>query len=335
MRLRNCGFIPRVHWRKVSLIGVGLLGGSLGLALRRDGLADEIVGFVRRSAAALEAEQAGAVHRATLDLADAVAGADLVVLCTPLGQMKPIVRQMLPHLQRGAVVTDVGSVKACVVRELERPLLRRGVRLVASHPMAGSERAGVRAARADLFADAFCVVTPTARTDRSALSAVEELWRSVGSRVLRMDAAAHDLAASRSSHLPHAVACAVAHWVLDPSQPPEVGLLCAGGFRDTSRVASSSPEMWRDIALANGRNLARQLGGLAKSLQELEALVTAGDAVGLEAFYRAAKERRDAWLAGIAAPAVAEAKESASVPQQSTARRPSNRRPPRRVRGAT
>jgi prephenate dehydrogenase len=285
-----------VHWPKVTLIGVGLLGGSLGLALRQRRLAGEVVGFVRRLASVAEVELSGAVDRATLDLADAVRGADLVVLCTPLGQMKPLVREMLPYLKRGAVVTDVGSVKGSVVRELEPLLARVGAHLVASHPMAGSEKAGVGAARADLFESAACVVTPTPRTSQAALRKVEGLWRAVGSRVLRLGAAAHDRAVSRSSHLPHAVAAAVANWVLAPGQAAEVALLCAGGFRDTSRIASSSPEMWRDIALANRKNLSRQLAGLGKSLKQLQRCLETGDAAGIEAFYRTAKERRDAWV---------------------------------------
>jgi prephenate dehydrogenase len=302
-RLAVCRLIAAVHWPKVSLIGVGLLGGSLGLALRQRRLAGEVVGFARRSASVGEAERSGAVDRATLDLADAVRDADLIVLCTPLGQMAPLARAMLPHLKRGVVVTDVGSVKGSVVRELERLLARVGARLVAGHPMAGSEKAGVGAARADLFENAVCVLTPTPRTHAASLRKVEQLWRAVGSRVLRMEAAAHDRAVSRSSHLPHAVAAAVAHWVLDPGQADEVALLCAGGFRDTSRIASSSPEMWRDIALSNRKNLSRQLAGLAKSLVQLQQALDAGDAARVEAFYRTAKQRRDAWVAKSAPPA--------------------------------
>lgn len=279
------------------MIGVGLLGGSLGLALRQRHLAEEVVGFVRRAASVAECERSGAVSRATLDLADAVRGAQLIVLCTPLGQMQPLVKAMLPHLRRGVVVTDVGSTKGNVVRELE-PLLRRvGAHLVASHPMAGSEKAGVGAARADLFEKAVCVVTPTARTQPAAQRKVEALWRAVGGRVLRMNAAAHDRAVARSSHLPHAVASAVAHWVLDPRQPAAVAQLCAGGFRDTSRVASSSPEMWRDIAWSNRKDLARELAGLTQSLTELQRCLAIGDRAGVESFYRQAKQRRDAWLA--------------------------------------
>lgn len=297
MPVAHSGLIPGVHWPKVTLIGVGLLGGSLGLALRQRRLAGEVVGFVRRRASRSECQRSGAVSRATLDLAEAVREADLVVLCTPLGQMAPLTRAMLPSLKHGAIVTDVGSVKGSVVRELEPMLARAGAQLVASHPMAGSEKTGVAAARADLFEGAVCVVTPTPRTQPAALRRVEQLWRAVGSRVLRMEATAHDAAVARSSHLPHAVATAVAHWVLAPGQADEVAQLCAGGFRDTTRIASSSTEMWRDIGLANRRQLARELAGLAGSLLKLRKLVAAGDADALLEFYATARTRREAWLA--------------------------------------
>jgi prephenate dehydrogenase len=287
-----------VHWRKVTLIGVGLLGGSLGLAMRQRGLADEVVGFVRRAASVTEADRCGAVSRGTLDLAEAVAGADLLVFCTPLAQMRPLAEAMRPHLNRGALVTDVGSVKGSVVRELEGLFARAGARFVGSHPMAGSEKTGVTAARADLFEGAACVVTPTARTQPAALRAVESLWRALGGRVLRLNPAAHDRAVARSSHLPHAVASALAHRVLDPRQPAEVARLCAGGFRDTTRIASSSPEMWRDIGLANRRNLAEELRALAATLERLGKVLDAGDAEALEEFYSASRARRESWRAG-------------------------------------
>lgn len=297
--------IRRVHWAKVSLIGVGLLGGSLGLALRQRGLAKEVTGFVRRAASLAECEASGVVNRATLDLADATRCADLIVFCTPLGQMTGLARAMLPQLKRGAVVTDVGSVKAAVVRGLEPLFARVGAHFVGSHPMAGSEKMGVAAARADLFQDAVCVVTPTARTRPAALRRVESLWREVGCRVLRMDAGSHDRAVARASHLPHAVASALAHRVLDPRQPDAVARLCAGGFRDTTRIALSSPEMWRDIGLSNRRHLARELRGLKDTLAELADAIEAGDASALLKFHETARARRLAWAAANGKPAPA------------------------------
>jgi prephenate dehydrogenase len=248
-----------VHWNRITLIGVGLLGGSLGLVLKRRHLAGSVVGYVRRAASVRECERAGAVDLATLDLAQAVTGAELAVLCTPLAQMRSLVQQMLPALKRDAIVTDVGSVKGSVVRELESLVGKAGAYFVGSHPMAGAEKTGVAAARADLFENAVCVTTPTAKTNRAALRKVEELWTSIGCRVLRLAPEVHDELVSRSSHLPHVVAAGLANLVLRPGAPGAQAMLCANGFRDTTRIASGSPEMWRDIALANRKNLGRAM----------------------------------------------------------------------------
>ena len=177
---------PAVHWKKVTLIGVGLLGGSLGLALKRRRLADSVTGFVRRAASVVECEGLGAVHQATRDLRRAVADAELIVLCTPIGRMRPLVTQMLPVLAPGTILTDVGSVKGSVVRDLESLAAQAGAHFVGSHPMAGSEKTGVAAARADLFADAVCVITPTRNSHPGAVRKVEQLWKSVGARLLRL-----------------------------------------------------------------------------------------------------------------------------------------------------
>jgi prephenate dehydrogenase len=209
-----------VRWKKISLIGVGLLGGSLGLALKKRRLAHSVVGFVRRAASIAECKRAGAVDHATLDLMEAAEGADLVVLCTPIAQMRPLVERMLPALKRGVIVTDVGSVKARVVTDVESLVSRAGAHFVGSHPMAGAEKTGVSAARADLFADAVCVVTPSAKSNPAAVRKVEQLWKSVGGRLLRLTPGTHDELVSRSSHLPHVVAAGLANLVLNPRHRP-------------------------------------------------------------------------------------------------------------------
>ena len=284
-----------MHWRKVTLVGVGLLGGSLGLALRRRGLADSIVGYVRRSASIPECRECGAVDVATCDLLEAVAGAQLVVLCTPLGEMTGLAEQMSPVLKRGAIVTDVGSVKGSVVSQVGRIIARVGAHFVGSHPMAGSEKTGVAAAREDLFANAVTVVTPTPSTHPAALRRVGQLWKSVGSRVLKLSPAIHDELVSRSSHLPHLLAAALANFVLSPRFPNDQAALCANGFRDTTRIASGSPVMWRDISVGNGRQIARALRSLIKELQRLEGLIQQGDSAAIEALLCQAKQRRDDW----------------------------------------
>jgi prephenate dehydrogenase len=284
-----------VQFRKITIIGVGLLGGSIGLAVKRRRLAREVAGFVRRRASLRDCEKAGAVDYATTDLLAAVSNADLVILCTPLAQMRSLAEQFRPALKRGAVVTDVGSVKAGVLRELESLVQKSGGHFVGSHPMAGAEKTGVAAARADLFENAVCVVTPTGKTSKAAQRKVSRFWKSVGSRVLELPAETHDALVSRSSHLPHTVAASLANLVLNPANPKHQSALCATGFRDTTRIASGSPEMWRDIALSNRKNLAKSLGAFISELQKFQRTLKNADAKAISKFFETAKSRRDNW----------------------------------------
>ncbi len=284
-----------VHWQKITLVGVGLLGGSLGLAIKERKLASKVDGLVRRSASIAECEKLGVVDHATRDLTRAVEGADLVVLCTPIGRMTELAKEMLPALKKGAIVTDVGSVKGGVVAELEPMIAKAGGHFVGSHPMAGGEKMGVSAARADLFVNSLCIVTPSHNSDAEIVERVGEFWKAVGMRLITMSPGAHDDLVSRSSHLPHVVAAELANYVLSPVHPKEQALVCANGFRDTTRIASGSPEMWRDIALANRENLSRVLGVFIEDLQEFRLALESGDKKAIEEFFEKAKQRRDKW----------------------------------------
>jgi prephenate dehydrogenase len=288
--------------RKLAVIGVGLLGGSVGLAVRERRLARRVEGYVRRRESVAECERAGAVDRATIELAEAVEGAEIVVLGTPVAQMPGLVERLLPALKRGAVVTDVGSVKEGVVRRLEPLVARAGAHFVGSHPMAGAEKTGVAHARADLFLGAVCVVTPTAASSPAAVRKVLALWRGLGARPVRLPAGLHDGLVSRSSHLPHLVAAQLANYVLDPARPEAQALLCANGFRDSTRIASSSPEMWRDIVLGNRRHILRALDGFMGRLRQLRTAIAARDERAITAFLDRAKQRRDAWVARTSSP---------------------------------
>ena len=291
-----------MHFRKITIVGVGLLGGSLGLAIKKRRLAREVVGFVRRAASIAECKKARAVDSCTRDLAEAVAGADLIILCTPLAQMQPLLKEMLPSIKRGAIVTDVGSVKATVVKELEGLVAKAGGHFIGSHPMAGAEKTGVAAARADLFANAMCIVTPTKKSDAAALRRTEQFWKAVGARVMRLTPEVHDELVARSSHLPHVTAATLANLVLNPAHPKAQPLLCANGFRDTTRIASGSPEMWRDIALANRKNLSKSLAMFIVDLKKVQAVLAKGDGKAIEKFFSRGKQRRDAWCARCASP---------------------------------
>ena len=291
-----------MRFRKITIVGVGLLGGSIGLAVRKRGLAGEVAGYVRRPASVSDCEKFAVADYATTDLLAAVSKADLVILCTPLAQMRSLVKQLLPGLKRGAIVTDVGSVKASVARDVETLIHKTGAHFIASHPMAGGEKIGMSAARAELFENAVCVVTPTRKSNSAALKKVEQFWKALGGRVLRLTPEIHDQLVSRSSHLPHISAAVLTNLVLNPSAPKEQAKLCANGFRDTTRIASGSPEMWRDIAVANRTNLIRAIDLFVNELRKVQAALKNSDADALTEFFQQAKERRDSWCAGCASP---------------------------------
>lgn len=295
-------FNSLMQLQKVALVGVGLLGGSLGLAAKQRRIAREVHGYVRRAESVVECERLGVVDHATTDLPAAARDADLVILCTPIAQIPELAKRLLPALKPGAVVTDVGSVKAGVVAALESLIALTGAHFVGSHPMAGGEKMGASAARAELFENAVCLVTPTAQSNPAAVAQVENFWRAVGGRVLQLAPETHDELVSRSSHLPHVVAAALANSVLDSKHGAEQPLVCAAGFRDTTRIASGSPEMWRDIALANREHLARALGAFTDDLRKFQLALEQNDAAAITKFFETGKQRRDGWLGNGSSP---------------------------------
>lgn len=274
----------------VAIIGVGLLGGSLGMALRARGLARRVVGIGRRRVALDQAAALGAVDDWTLDLRSGVAEAQLVVLATPVGVMPELARAAAEAMPQGAMMTDVGSTKALVVRRLEE-LADDRFRFVGSHPMAGSEKSGVGEANARLFEGALCFVTPTARTDPNALAEVVGLWEGVGARVRRLDPAEHDRLLALASHLPHLVAAA-----LVKAASPEA-IACAGpGFRDTTRLASGDPRMWADVCLQNREHILSALDAIGQHVGTLRHVLIEGDEAQLLAWLQNAKDIRDRHL---------------------------------------
>jgi prephenate dehydrogenase len=282
--------MPR--FERLVVAGVGLIGGSLALAARAAGLVGEVVGLGRSRANLEVARARGIVDRIAADPADAMAGADAVVLAAPVGACAPLATALRPHARPGTLLTDVGSVKGTLVPALERAWAGAGP-VVGAHPLAGSEASGAAAARADLFRGQGCILTPTAATDRAALGRVRALWEGVGARVEELTPAAHDAILARVSHLPHLVAYALAAAAGEARVEGRAVLdYASGGFRDTTRIAGSPPELWRDIALANAPALAAALREFRAALDRLEALVGAGDAEGLGAALAAAQAVR-------------------------------------------
>jgi prephenate dehydrogenase len=273
-------------FKKVAIVGVGLLGGSLGLALKRRRLAKTVVGIGWRASTLRRAKRIGAVDGWTLDIAEGVDGADLVVFATRVGLIAELVRKARKHFSEGVLVTDVGSTKAEIVRSLEKNL-PKAARFVGSHPIAGSERRGVEAASKNLFWGAVCAVTPTSRTDAAALKKIERLWRALGMRVVRLSPEKHDRALAFSSHLPHLAAAA-----LVAALPKEAVPFAATGFRDTTRVAGGDPGIWVDVALSNRKALRKALAAYRGRLAALESALRKKDAGFLRRFLENAQSGR-------------------------------------------
>ncbi len=283
---------------RVAILGPGLLGGSIALALQQQG-GFEVRLWARRPEAVLEARSMGIAHLATHHVHEAVAGADTVVLCVPVGAMHALVQQMLPDLSPDALVTDVGSVKEAVCSALA-PVLQGKAHFIGSHPMAGSEKAGITAARADLFQGAVCILTPEPGvTDSPTQERAAELWRRLGCVVRTLSPSVHDRVCALISHLPHLTAAALVQAV--ESTCPEAFAFCGAGFRDSTRIASGLPDMWTEILLSNRAQVAAGVRGLIASLEQAALHLESGGEAG-EAYLRellaTAKGRRDSLQRG-------------------------------------
>ncbi|MBM4121588.1 MAG: prephenate dehydrogenase/arogenate dehydrogenase family protein [Nitrospira sp.] len=286
----------RPHFKQVTIVGVGLIGGSLGLVLKKRAMADSVVGVGRRVENLKTAVELGAIDRYVADARAGVAGADLVVLATPVDTYERHLKDWSHGLASGAIVTDVGSVKGPLVAQAEG-LMPEGVCFVGAHPIAGREKTGVAAGSADLFTGARCILTPTGKTDPRALQIVRELWEAAGSIVLTMDPYLHDRILGAVSHLPHVAAFALINALTEIKDrtTPELDLLAyaGGGLRDTTRIAASSPEMWRDIFLWNRLNLLAMIEVYEQQLRRLKQLIQAGDGPGIEKELERAKQIRE------------------------------------------
>jgi len=270
----------------MSILGVGLLGGSLGLAVRSRISGCRVVGYGHRQSTLDAALQMGAIHEGYAELGRAVRGAEVVVLCTPVGMFAEMLSQIAPHLAPGAIVTDVGSTKRSIVAAAQSHLPPT-VHFVASHPMAGSEKRGVHHARAELFQGAVCILTPTSNTDPKAIEQVESLWQTVGMKTCRLSPEEHDRRLADISHLPHALAAALVNL-----QDEATLTLSGKGFLDLTRIAGGDAGLWRDILIDNRDNLQRSLARLSDEIDKLKALLDPKQAHALEAWLNQAAERR-------------------------------------------
>jgi prephenate dehydrogenase len=280
-----------MEFEKVAVLGGGLLGGSLALALKRDFPGRPVSLWARRPATVAEALQRG-IEGATADLAEAVKGADLVVLSTPVGAMAAVLlAAQSAGLSPDALITDVGSVKVAPHRALRPLLARTGGKFIGSHPMAGSEQNGIGAADARLFEGAACLMTDDEAVGEPLTGRIEHFWQAVGCRVSWLDAAAHDALVARISHFPHLMAAAAAKVALEDPADARFG---GGGLRDTTRVAGGNPEMWAEIATENRKALSGIVRQGIAAMSEMLAMLETGDQEALRGWLEDAKTRRDA-----------------------------------------
>jgi cyclohexadieny/prephenate dehydrogenase len=271
---------------RVALIGLGLIAGSMALAMRRAGLAGEIVGTARSAETRAVAREIGLCDRVVDSLAEAVAGADLVVLAVPVGAMGAVAEEMAPHLAPGATVTDVGSVKRAVI-EAVGPHIPESCHFVPGHPLAGTEHSGPRSGFAELFDNRWCLLITDGGTDAAALDRLGRLWRGMGSNVEEMEADHHDLVLAVTSHTPHLIAYTMVGVAdhLRRVTESEVIQYSAAGFRDFTRIAASDPTMWRDVFLTNKDAVLDILGRFTEELFVLQRAIRMGDGEQLHAYF--------------------------------------------------
>ncbi len=275
-----------VHFDRVTLIGLGLVGSSLGWVLKKQHLAGEIVGFDAKPAVRAKALELGFIDRAEADIGKSVADSDLVVIAVPMLAIKPVAAAIAAHLKRGAIVTDVGSCKTRARDDMVAALPSHA-HIVPGHPVAGTEHSGPESGFAELFDGRWCILTPPEGTDAKAVRAVRNLWRRAGMNVEIMDAKHHDLVLAITSHLPHLIAYTIVGTAtdLETDMKREVIKFSAGGFRDFTRIAASDPVMWRDVFLTNKDAVIELLGRFNEDLSELQRAVRRGDGDKLQDYF--------------------------------------------------
>ncbi|QID17389.1 prephenate dehydrogenase/arogenate dehydrogenase family protein [Nitrogeniibacter mangrovi] len=285
---------PAVIGRLV-VCGVGLIGGSFALALRRAGLVGEVIGIGRSEASLQRAQALGVIDGYTMAWAEALKGADFVLLAMPVGQADAVAARMAPHLEAHTLVTDAGSTKRDMIEAFYAHLGDHLDRVVPAHPIAGAERSGADAAFAELFDDRKVVLTPLAENTPAAIERVAAVWAACGAQIRRMSPQEHDRVFAAVSHLPHLLAFGLVHDLAGRANSEELFSYAASGFRDFTRIAGSHPEMWRDICLANRHALLAELDQYLGELAYLRALLIGNDGPALEALFAEAREARNRW----------------------------------------
>ena len=278
---------------KMTIIGVGLLGASLAKACKERDLVEEVAGYGRNRENLEKARALKIIDHCPADLAEAAKDADLIVLCTPVTTIIPLIQNMIARIRPGALITDVGSVKEPIVKEAEK-LVPEGVYFVGSHPIAGGENSGLEASTADLYQNAKCIVTPTGKTNNKALEKISALWQAVGMQVINLSAEEHDFVFGAVSHLPHIVVYALMNTLgaLRTQDDREVTAFSGAGLKDITRIASSDPVMWRDICLSNRNHSLDLIDRFQNKLDEIRSTIEKGDGEALKEEFMAANKYR-------------------------------------------
>lgn len=284
--------------KKIVIFGVGLIGGSVALALKKAGNSPQIVGVGRNHDNLHTALDLGVIDSASSDVVEAIQDADLVLIATPVAQTPAILAAIKPHLSTTTVITDAGSTKGDVLAYAQDILGEQNSQFVGGHPIAGAEKSGVTAAMPDLYVNKNVVLTPAENTSEHAISLVKKLWQTCGANVSEMTAASHDSIFATVSHLPHLLAFALVDDIASRPNAAQLFGFAASGFRDFTRIAGSHPEMWRDISLANKHALLKELDAYEAELSTLKTLLKNDDANGLQALFERASVARNAWANG-------------------------------------
>lgn len=281
--------------KRLCIIGVGLIGGSLARALKAAGACGEVVGYGRNPEALRRALELGVIDRAESDIASAARGADVIVLGVPVGAMEAVLGELKPHLEPRTILTDVGSTKGSVVEAAKRVFGTLPPRFVPGHPIAGTEQSGVEASFAELYRQRRVILTPDAATDREALETIRRMWQQTGAEVIEMPVAHHDEVLAATSHLPHLLAFTLVDTLARLEEHDDIFRFAAGGFRDFTRIASSNPQMWHDICLNNRDALLKMVQRFSTELGTLARAIEGGDSEVILATFQRAKSARDAY----------------------------------------
>jgi prephenate dehydrogenase len=279
---------------KICIIGVGLIGGSFGVGLKKSNQIKKIVGFDKDKSSLVKAKKLGVIDEYSLDIAQALSGADLVLIATPVNSFKAILQMIKPHISTHIIITDVGSTKVSVVDMAKQIFGKMPTNFIPAHPIAGKEQSGVESADADLFKNKRVIITPEANANAQSVAVVSELWQGIGAKVEIMHANKHDDLLAMTSHLPHILAFGLMDYLINNN--PDACHYAAGGFKDFSRIASSDAVMWRDICINNPEQIVKHIEGYQQNLTNISNLIKTNQPKKLEKLFTDAKSARDNWL---------------------------------------